>query len=121
MMLFLREQLNCGEFFKPITTAWETFYYMVPRKTVPFDLVARKTQFISPCASCGGFRDVVGAHPAYLRISLPLDEGLFRSDISFSRFKSKHFLLFVGREWMEQIKAQRFRGICFEEVHSVVA
>ncbi|HYN53499.1 MAG TPA: hypothetical protein VES38_02195 [Methylotenera sp.] len=118
MALFLSEVLNCAEIFKPIKTSWENHYYVYPKISLPFDAITRKTKFISPCSSCGGFRDIVGAHPAFLKVSAPIENGLFKSDVTFSSYKSKHPLLFVSHEWMEKIKAQRFRGVVFHEVHS---
>ncbi len=118
MMAFLRDELGCRDAFRQIKTSWDDHYYVFPSAIVPFDTVARKTRFISPCLTCGGYSEVIGARPAFIQVSKPLGIGLFRSDIQFASYKAKHPLLFVGREWMERIQEQKFRGVAFEEVHS---
>lgn len=114
---FLCDSLKCSDLFIPIATSWATHYYVRPNKVVPFDAIKRKTRFISPCSNCGGFKEIIGATPAFLKVTEPLGEWLFRSDLSFSSYESKHPLYFVGQNWMEKIKAQHFRGVNFKEVH----
>ena len=115
---FCRDELRCNEDFIKISTGHFNYYYMVPNSIVEFDSVRRETKFVGPCKSCGGFRDIAGAHPVFLKECAQLGNGFFRTNIHFASGKSKHFLTLTSVEWAEKLKGQKFRGLSLEAISS---
>jgi len=113
---FCKGTLHSDDNFKLVRSKNMDLFYMFPSRVLKFDVERRKTRFEKPCDVCGGYESIVGARPAFLRISKPIGLGFYRSNIAFASGKSKFPLFFVGTEWMEILSLQKFRGIKFEEI-----
>jgi hypothetical protein len=113
---FCRDVLKATETFVPIQAGRTILYYMIPSRTLEFDLVRRRTRFDDPCDACGGFGAVVGAHPAFLKTDDAVGPGFFKTDIAFGSGKAKFPLIIVGAEWKALIASRKFRGVEFAEI-----
>jgi len=114
--VFCRDVLKIGHIFKPIQTRGETLYYMSPTHVLEFDYIRRKTKFEKTCEQCGGYRDIVGATPAFLKNHKPVEAGFFRTDLAFGSGKSKSPLILLSSEWKKLLVSQKFKGIDFGEI-----
>jgi len=115
---FCRNALHVDDVFTLVKGRNIDLFYMFPSRILEFDVVRRKTRFEGPCAVCGGFASIVGAHPAYLKSTKIIASGFFRSDIAFASGKRKFPLFFVSIEWKEILSSEKFRGIEFEEIRA---
>jgi hypothetical protein len=117
---FLKNELGCKEDFYSIETEFSRLFYCFPKVVVPFDCEKRQTRFINRCSSCEGFKEIIGATPAFVKQENLLGSGLFRTNISFGSGRSKHHLLIIGSEWMAVLRSMKFRGMAFHEVYSSI-
>lgn len=89
-------------------------HHFEPRKKLMFDVKRRKTQFIAPCSRCGGFAEVIGSQPVFLRnVSGPILNGLFRTDIEFGTGRSKGPELIVGIQTKAVLYRVKFGGCTY--------
>jgi DNA-directed RNA polymerase subunit RPC12/RpoP len=95
------------------------FYHFIVHRIVPFDTITRKTRFGDLCPTCGFYESVAGATPSFLRVSAPLADGFWRSDILFGSRNEKHPLIFVGTSTKELMERERFAEIHFDPTTSV--
>jgi hypothetical protein len=100
--------LAFGEFSKD-----KSHFNFVANRIVEFDAVRRVTNFEKLCCACGNYESVVGAKPAYLLRSKPLEDGFYRSDLLFGSGDSKGPLILVGIETREKLKAAKLKGLEF--------
>lgn len=113
---FCTNILGADELFRKVNVQGQELFYMIPKRVLEFDVERRKTRFENPCSICGGYESIVGAKPAFLKITEPIKNGFFRSDVAFASGKHKAPLFFVSVDWMKQLSLQKFRGIEFSEV-----
>ena len=97
--------------FRQFATS-DKFYCLIPSHTVEFDADRRKTRFEGYCASCGNWRAVAGATPAFLK-SKPR-HCLCRTDVLFGSGNSRSPLLICDQTFAESIRD--LRGVELEPV-----
>ena len=114
--IFCRDVLKIGHIFNPIRTRGEVVYYMFPTRILEFDYVRRETRFDRVCEQCGGYSDITGATPVFLKNHKPIEAGFFRTDIAFGSGRSKSTLILFGMEWKRLLVSQKFKGIYFREI-----
>lgn len=89
-------------------------HHFEPREQLAFDVEKRRTRFIGACARCGGFDEVIGSQPVFLRnVSDPILTGLFRTDIEFGSGRSKGTELIVGLQTKEVLAKAKFGGCTY--------
>src|SRR6266446_13227 len=88
-------------------------FHLVVLREVKFDAERRKTRFENLCPQCGNYESIVGAKPAYLLISEPLDSGFYRSDLLFASGNEKHPLTLIGNETKAKLEAAKLKGLEF--------
>jgi predicted RNA-binding Zn-ribbon protein involved in translation (DUF1610 family) len=93
----------------------EIHFHVIFENIVPFDAIRRKTRFEKLCPTCGNYESVVGAKPAYLRLSSPLVDGLYRSDLLFASGNEKGPAEFAAVCTKEKMLAAGIRGVTFHE------
>ena len=89
-------------------------HHFEPREQLAFDVKKRRTRFIGRCSRCGGFAEVIGSQPVFLRnVSAPILTGLFRTDVEFGSGRSKGPELIVGLRTKEVLENAKFGGCTY--------
>ena len=110
-------ELRVEEVFRSVTKD-ERYHYYLPKRVVPFDAARRKTRFERPCRACGGYGDITGANPVFLKISALPGVGFFRTDLAFASNQEKFPSIIVDSETKARLESQHFRGLVTFEVYS---
>lgn len=87
------------------------FFAVVPQVAVAFDSERRGTRFDDLCPTCGRYRSVAGATPAFLRLDGPLPDVIVRTDVEFGSGDERHPLLLVGPDLANRLVAAALTGI----------
>lgn len=109
--LMVRERLAVD--FREVNSSLG-LHHFEPREQLIFDTEKRKTRFIGSCSRCGGFAEVIGSQPVFLRdVSAPILTGLFRTDVEFGSGRSKGPALIVGVQTKEVLEKAKFGGCTY--------
>ena len=111
---FCQQQGWEGATFVPLP-ADNDFFVLRISNVLPFD--ARRRE--DPCPTCGGFYNVIGPIPVYLRdVTEPIQEGFFRSDLEFASGPEQHPLILIGVGTAEKLQKQALRKLNMVEVEA---
>ena len=89
-----------------------TFSSVVAIEKVEFDVERRGTRFIDFCATCGRYKEVIGAHPVYLKPGNVIpDTGFVRTDLEFASGDEKGPLILCGRSVGQILQRGALRGL----------
>ena len=91
----------------------EVHFHVVVEKMVPFDPVRRGTRFENLCNDCGNYESVAGATPAFLKVSTPLLDGIYRTDVLFGSGNHKAPLILVGLDTKRKMEMAGLRGLYY--------
>ena len=86
------------------------FYSVVVQDMVPFDSVRYGTEFEDWCDECRRFTTVAGATPVFLKVSEPLEDKLFRTDVEFGTGDEQHPCVIMGAGLAQRLRDARFAG-----------
>ncbi|EKR73283.1 hypothetical protein LEP1GSC041_4411 [Leptospira noguchii str. 2006001870] len=94
------------------------FYTFLPRRSVAFDSVRRKTKFKNLCKVCGFYESITGATPVFLKDGfIPLYRGFYKTDLQFGSGNEKSPILLVSPQTKKELISEKFTGITFQEVN----
>ncbi len=94
------------------------FYTFLPRRSIAFDSVRRKTKFKNLCKVCGFYESVIGATPVFLKdVLIPFEKGFYKTDLQFGSGNEKSPILLVSPQTKEELISEKFIGITFQEVN----
>lgn len=91
------------------------FHFQVDN-VADFDSERNRTRFINLCPTCGDYESVILSGPAYLRTSVPLSDGFFRTDLLFGSGSGKHPLFVIGAETKIKMELAKLKGLVVEPV-----
>jgi hypothetical protein len=91
------------------------YFHLFAHKIVEYDVEAAGAQFINLCPECGNYESALVGNPV-IKLSAPLADGFYRTDLLFSGLEYKHPLLIVGIETREKIHAAKMKGVYFDPV-----
>ncbi|MDR3707838.1 MAG: hypothetical protein P4L33_06040 [Capsulimonadaceae bacterium] len=92
------------------------FHFLV-NNVVPFDPETAHSRFENYCPECKNFNAVaVGFY--ILKVSSPLSDGIYRTDMLFAGGKEKHPLFIVGAETKAKMLAAKMKGLDFDPVYA---
>jgi hypothetical protein len=94
-------------------------FHLIVTNQVIFDAERRKTAFDKLCPVCGNYESVIGANPAYLKITEPLPDGFYRTDLLFASGDEKSPLIIVGIETADKLKDAKLKGVDFRPVYGL--
>lgn len=94
-------------------------FHFIVMPEVKFDAIRRKTRLENLCPQCGNYESVVGAKPAYLLITEPLDDGFYRSDLLFASGNGKHPINLVGIETKAKLEVTDLKGLEFAPAYGI--
>lgn len=89
------------------------FFAIKPTVLTPFDSASRKTKFESLCSSCGFYKAVAGATPAFLLLEPESD--ISATDIIFGSGNSRSRVLIATERAKHMLIAEKLTGIDFKE------
>nr|WP_321373393.1 hypothetical protein [uncultured Bacteroides sp.] len=94
------------------------YYYFNPKKIFYTDAERRHVQFINPCKYCGGYEEVIGSTPNYIKqgIDIQSDDFICRSDYEFGTGERKSPLIVIGLETEKKIKLAKLKNIYFAKI-----
>jgi len=100
--------------------AWRgnSLYHVSPKISVPFSAIRRGTRFLDRCDTCGTYKSIVGAAPAYLELESLDKECFFKTDIVFGSYAEKAPLNVIGEETQKNFTGLGFSGGVFKDVFS---
>jgi hypothetical protein len=110
-----RENYSNIEFVELSTAG---FYWFKVYNILEYDTVTRQTQFINYNQECGGYEEIIGATPAYLKCKLPLSDDFFRTDVCFGSYHRKSPLYIVGEKTQQKLISAGFTEIYFDKIIS---
>jgi hypothetical protein len=116
---FCRDVLGSRQTFQPLRGGGQELFYMCPKEVLKFDPVRRGTEFGPVCNACGQHEWVAGATPAYLQQAIPIEDGFFRSDLTFGGGVRSFPLILISTAWKEALARQKFRGLSFRDVNGI--
>jgi hypothetical protein len=88
-------------------------FHVILRNVVPFDAAKARTRFENLCEVCGNYESIIGVTP-FLKVSAPLADGIYRSDLLFASGNEKGPAEFAAPLTREKMITARLRGIHFE-------
>lgn len=94
-------------------------FHLIVTPQVQFDSARRQTQFSCLCRTCGNYRQVIGALPAFLQVTEPLADGFYRTDLLFASGNEKHPLIIVGVETRSKLKTAKLKGLELEPAYGL--
>ncbi len=93
------------------------FYFLESSKVIPLDYVRRKVDFHNFCSKCNRYEWVIGSTPSYIQQGFEIEENTFyRSEYDFGSHNHKSPLIIVSLQMAKDLKAQKFKGLFFDDV-----
>jgi hypothetical protein len=93
------------------------FYQLFLKNEVELDPIKRDVRFINKCLVCNNYDEVIGATPCFLKNEMPLEDGLFKSNLYFGSGNRKEPIILVGTETKEKMKKEKLKGLTFEPIY----
>ncbi len=95
------------------------FFHLQVTREIAFDAEHRHTRFINRCDACGNYESIVGASPAYLKITASLSKGFFRTDLLFGSGNEKSPIILVGLETKMVLEKAKLTGLEFAAAYGM--
>lgn len=92
-------------------------FHLIANNIVPFDGEISGSTFINYCSECGNY-EAVGGGLDIVKVSTPLPDGFYRTDLLFACGREKHPLLIVGPETKAKLRAAKIEGLDFHPVYA---
>ena len=93
------------------------YFHAAVSKIITFDAQSRKTKFGPKCVSCGRFREVTGATPAFVTSNQISPNAVLETDLEFGGTVGKSPLLIIGPRLKQKIESFRLPGLYFKDVY----
>lgn len=92
------------------------FFHFIVDNVLPLDeeRIGLKKQKL--CSQCGNYREVFGLFTRHLRnLTIPLGDGIWRSDVRIGSGNMKHSVLYVGSVTRDKMKQANLKGVHFDK------
>ena len=113
---FCEEKLYQNAIFHSIPQEMD-FYFFESSKVIPIDYARRPVDFIDFCKVCNRYAEVIGMSKNHIQQGFVMEENTFyRSEYDFGSHNHKSPLIIVSLQIAKDLKAQKFKGLFFDDV-----